>query len=163
VLRDIPGIRNRLWNRGSSQVTDTGTGGGGGSRARGQGSRRARRPGRHAKIEFSLADDELAVVAEAAERARLSKGAYAALVVLAAARGEDDGPTSPLRDAVRELVHASGLARRLGINLNQAVARLNAAGYRPGDLERLEGYGHLIRQVAGHLDDACEHVRKAIR
>ena len=39
-----------------------------------------------------------------------------------------------LADALSELVRATGLVRRIGVNLNQAVARLNATGQRSGDL-----------------------------
>ena len=35
---------------------------------------------------------------------------------------------TPLREALVELMSASGLVRRVGTNLNQAVARLNATG-----------------------------------
>ena len=41
---------------------------------------------------------------------------------------------TPLREILRELIRASGLVRRIGVNLNQAVAKLNATGQRSGDL-----------------------------
>ena len=37
-----------------------------------------------------------------------------------------------LREALGELIRAAGLVRRIGVNLNQAVARLNATGQRSG-------------------------------
>jgi hypothetical protein len=38
------------------------------------------------------------------------------------------------RQALAELVRTSGLIRRISVNLNQAVARLNATGQHSGDL-----------------------------
>ncbi len=58
------------------------------------------------------------------------------------------------------LVRAAGLVRRIGINLNQAVAKLNATGQRSGDL--LPYAIESIRR-AERLDTAAEQVRKAIR
>ena len=78
--------------------------------------------------------------------AGLARGACVAQVVLAAAEGTDSGPLTPQREALRELVRASGLARRIGINLNQAVARLNATGQRSGDL--LPYARECLRQVS---------------
>jgi hypothetical protein len=137
----------------------TGTSSGGG-RGR-QGARRARqRLGRPHRVQFSLTEEELAAVEEAAGRAGLAKGAYAAQVVLAAAGGDPGSPVSPLREALRELVRAAGVAGKIGSNLNQAVARLNATGQPVGDLPALAR--ECARRVV-HLDTAAEHVRKAIR
>ena len=55
-------------------------------------------------------------------------------MTLAAARGAQDRTSSPLREALAELMAAAGLVRRIGTNLNQAVARLNATGQRGEDL-----------------------------
>lgn len=100
------------------------------------------------------------MVEEAAGRAGLANGAYAAQVVLAAAGGDHSGPLSSQREALRELVRASGLARRIGINLNQAVARLNATGQRSGDLLP---YARECLLRVERLDAAAEQVRKMIR
>src|SRR5215470_1616128 len=126
-----------------------------------QGSRRSRQqPGRRHRVHFSLTEHELAVVEEAAARAGLARGAYAAQVVLAAAGSEDDGPLSPQREALRQLIQASGLARRIGVNLNQAVARLNATGQRSGDL--LPYAAESVRR-AQLLDQAAEELRRRLR
>jgi hypothetical protein len=66
----------------------------------------------------------------------------------------------PFRDALAELIRASGLVRRIGVNLNQAVARLNATGQRSGDL--LPYAAEAIRR-AERLDCAAEQVRKRLR
>ncbi len=70
----------------------------------------------------------------AAARAGLAKGAYAAQVVLSAARSGTAPGESPLRAALGEFIRAAGLVRRIGVNLNQAVAKLNTTGQRSGHL-----------------------------
>lgn len=79
-------------------------------------------------VQFSLTQDEFDEVSGAAERCGLARGAFAAEATLAAARGVQARVTSPLREALGELMAAAGLVRRTGTNLNQAVARLNATG-----------------------------------
>ena len=76
-------------------------------------------------VKFFLTDQELAELSDAASHAGLAKGAFAAESALAAARGSANPAGSPLRDALVELMRATGLVRRIGVNLNQAVARLN--------------------------------------
>ncbi len=53
---------------------------------------------------------------------------------------------------------AAGLVCRIGVNLNQAVARVNATGQRPGEL--LWFARESMRRVE-RLDEAAEQVRKA--
>ena len=52
--------------------------------------------------------------------------------MLAHVNGGDAGPEAPDRELLRELVRAAGLVHRIGVNLNQAVKKLNATGQRPG-------------------------------
>ena len=118
---------------------------------------RARRPRR---VEFSLTDEEFGALGAAAARAGLAKGAYAAEAALSVARGVTSPADSPLREALGEFVRAAGLVRRIGVNLNQAVAKLNATGQRSGDL--LPYAAESIRR-AQLLDQAAEEVRKRIR
>jgi anti-sigma regulatory factor (Ser/Thr protein kinase) len=93
------------------------------------------RNGRRPKaVQFSLTYAEFDEISEAAASAGLARGAFAAEVTLAAARGAQARAASPLREAWAELMEAAGLARRIGTNLNQAVARLNATGQRGEDL-----------------------------
>jgi hypothetical protein len=126
-----------------------------------QGSRRARQqPGRPFRVHFSLTEQEFAALEDAAGRAGLARGAFAAQVVLTHVQGNGTGPEAPDREALRELVRAAGLVRRIGVNLNQAVAKLNATGQRPGDLL---WYARESMRRAGHLDEAAEEVRKALR
>jgi hypothetical protein len=79
---------------------------------------------------------------------------------LASARGTATSANAPLRDALAELIRAAGLVRRIGVNLNQAVAKLNATGQRAGDL--LPYAAESLRR-AERLDAAAEEVRKALR
>ena len=111
-------------------------------------------------VRFDLSEEEFAEVGAAAQRAGLAKGAYAAQIVLAAARSGTSPSEFPLREALGEFMRAAGLVRRIGVNLNQAVAKLNATGQRSGEL--LPYAAESIRR-ARLLDQAAEEVRKRIR
>ena len=128
------------------------------------GSRSRRRPRQQAPrprtVRFDLTEEEFAELEQAAGRAGLAKGAYAAEAALAAARGRVAAPGEPFREALGELVTASGLVRRIGVLLNQAVAKLNATGQRPGELDPCARA--CLRRVE-RLDAAAEQVRKALR
>jgi len=126
-----------------------------------QGSRRPRQQaGRPRRVEFTLTEQEFTALVAAAGRAGMARGAYAAQLVLAHVQGTVTGPEGPFREALRELIRASGLVRRIGVNLNQAVAKLNATGQRSGDL--LPYAAESLRR-AERLDAAAEQVRKALR
>ena len=78
-----------------------------------QGSRRPRQQARRChRVEFSLTAGEFAALDDAAGRAGLARGAYAAQVVLAYVNGSVAGPEAPDREALRELLHAAGLAHK---------------------------------------------------
>ena len=126
----------------------------------GQGGRRPRQGSKRPyRVEFSLTGEEFGLLDAAAERAGRARGAYAAEAALAAARGGAGAAGTPLAELLRELIRASGLVRRIGVNLNQAVARLNATGQRSGDL--LPYAAESLRR-AEHLDAVAEEVRKAL-
>jgi hypothetical protein len=110
-------------------------------------------------VQFSLTQEEFDEVSGAAARSGLARGAFAAEVTLAAARGVQARAGSPLREALAELMAAAGLVRRIGTNLNQAVARLNATGQRSEDL--LPSAEFCVR-VIGRLDEAAEQLRRSI-
>jgi hypothetical protein len=111
-------------------------------------------------VQFSLTEEEFGEVSRAAEGLGMARGAFAAEAVLAAARGGPAPASSPLREALVEVMTAAGLVRRAGTNLNQAVARLNATGQRGADLlPAAEFCGRVIRR----LDEAAEQLRRAIR
>lgn len=116
-----------------------------------------RRPRR---IEFSLTDDEFEDLAAAAGRSGLARGAYAAEAVLAVARGSVSSEDSMFREALGEFIRAAGLVRRIGVNLNQAVAKLNATGQRSDDLL---AYATESIRGARKLDDVAEEIRRKLR
>jgi len=126
-----------------------------------QGGRRPRQTARRPhRVEFSLTGEELELLEAAAERAGQARGAYAAEAALAAAGGKPTAANSPLRELLGELIRASGLVRRIGVNLNQAVAKLNATGQRSGDLIP---YAAESMRRAERLDAVADEVRKALR
>lgn len=126
-----------------------------------QGARRSRQGVRRPhRVEFALTGEEFEVLEAAAGRAGLARGAYAAEAALAAATGTATSADASLREALAELIRASGLVRRIGVNLNQAVAKLNGTGQRAGDL--LPYAAESLRR-AERLDAAAEEVRKALR
>lgn len=111
------------------------------------------------KITVRLSDAELASVGAAAERAGLAPGAYLAQA------GLDTAELRAVRAGVfeqqilTELNRLSGLVRRIGVNLNQAVAKLNATGAPGPDLEPAAAY---CMGVARHVDDAALLARRRL-
>ena len=123
--------------------------------------RRARQPVKRPRtIRFDLTEEEFREVSAASEGIGMAKGTFAAQATLAIARSGTTPSDSPLREALGEFIRAAGLVRRIGVNLNQAVAKLNATGQRSGDL--VPYVAESIRR-AQLLDQAAEEVRKRIR
>jgi hypothetical protein len=110
-------------------------------------------------VKFFLSDAELAEVQGAAGRAGLARGAFAAQAALAAARGSAAPGSSPVREALVEVMTAAGLVRRAGTNLNQAVAKLNATGQPGPDLVPAADF---CVRVIRRLDEAAEQLRRRI-
>ncbi len=108
-------------------------------------------------MRFALTDEEYAEVSAAARQAGLARGAYAAEATLAIARGAVTAPDVPLADAVHALDRAALGVRRIGVNLNQAVAKLNATGQWSGDLS---AYAAESVRRAARLEAAGEDLRK---
>jgi hypothetical protein len=111
-------------------------------------------------VEFSLTDEEFGELGAAAARAGLATGAYAAEAALSVARGVASPADSPFREALGEFIRAAGLVRRIGVNLNQAVAKLNATGQPSGDL--LPYASACLRRVE-RLDMTAEEIRRRLR
>jgi hypothetical protein len=128
------------------------------------GSRSRRRPRQQAArprtVRFDLTEEEFAELEQAAGRAGLAKGAYAAEAALSAARGTAVEPDTVFREALGELIRASGLVRKIGTLLNQAVAKLNATGQRPGELVPV---ALACRRRVENLNDVAEHLRRRVR
>ena len=102
-------------------------------RGEAQGSRRPRQQAkRDRRVGFSLTGEEYALLEAAAGRAGRATAAYAAEAALMAAQGRSMEQDTLFHELLRELMRASGLVRRIGVNLNQAVAKLNATGQRSG-------------------------------
>lgn len=94
--------------------------------------RRARRyPRRERTVLVRLSDEEHAAVSKAAERAGLRPAGFVADAALAAAEGRTLGDRGALQVALAKLVASENQLRRVGTNLNQAVAELNTTGRPP--------------------------------
>jgi hypothetical protein len=63
------------------------------------------------------------------------------------------------REMLAELIRVRGLVRRADVNLNQAVAQLNATGQPGPDLEQAAAY---CAQVLRHVDAAAEQIRRRL-
>lgn len=115
--------------------------------------RRARTsPPRDVVLRVKVSADEMRVLEAAAARASMSVGAWLADAALTVAEHHGAVPADQLlREILAEQIRLSGLVRRAGINLNQAVARLNATGAPGPDLAPAAAY---ITRVARHVDDA---------
>lgn len=112
------------------------------------------------RVEFSLTDEEFEDLDAAAARAGLARGAYAADAALSVARGVVCPADNPFREALGEFIRAAGLVRRIGVNLNQAVAKLNATGQRSGDLLP---YAAACLRRSERLDAVAEEIRRRLR
>ena len=110
-------------------------------------------------MRFALTEEEYAEVSAAARQAGLARGAYAAEATLAVARGAVTTPDAPLRDAFYALDRAALLVRRIGVNLNQAVAKLNATGQ---PTENLPAYAAQSIRHADHIDAVADAVREVL-
>ncbi|WP_169514750.1 hypothetical protein [Actinomadura atramentaria] len=110
-------------------------------------------------VRLTWSETEYAAVAAAAARTDMAVGAYAAATVLAVATGADPPAWSPLRELLAEVVRASGQTRRIGVNLNQAVAALHALG-RP--TYALEQYGRVAARAVDNLDETAEQIRRTL-
>lgn len=122
--------------------------------------RRAQQPAaRPRRVELTLTEQEFSELDAAATRAGLARGAYIAQAALATARGGSRQADGPLREALSELIRSAGLVRRAGVNLNQAVAKLNATGQASGELPL---YAADSVRRARRLDAAAEELRKRL-
>jgi hypothetical protein len=114
---------------------------------------------RSRRVEFTLTEQEFGELDAAAARAGLARGAYAAQAAVEAARGGPGQADTPVREALAELIRSAGLVRRIGVNLNQAVARLNSTGERSADL--LPYAAECVRR-ARRLDAAADELRRQL-
>ncbi|HXL92916.1 MAG TPA: hypothetical protein VN969_28645 [Streptosporangiaceae bacterium] len=119
--------------------------------------RRARQQGRSrsCRIAISVDDLEQAELEQAARAEGLALSASVADKALAAARRSFPQVTAPLREALTELIRATVQVQKVGTNLNQAVAALNATGQAPGNLIQYARYATTVieklDQIAGKI------------
>lgn len=93
-------------------------------------------PGRPHRLRISYSPAELAAVRAGAARAGLTLSGFVAAAALAVARGETLPAPPVAEQAVAELARAHAQVRRIGVNLNQAAAKLNSGQTPPVWLER---------------------------
>lgn len=120
--------------------------------------RKAEPRARVVKVRFS--EEEYATVADAARREGWAFGAFAAQATLAAARGAPYTLTGEVRVALTTLMETSRRVNKVGVNLNQAVAKLNATGQRCEDLGPIAAY---CARVVAHLDEAATEMAIELR
>jgi hypothetical protein len=118
------------------------------------------RPGKGRRVYLRLSEEEYAALADAAGTAGLTPAGFATEAALAAARGEGMPEHRALRALVLELMAARTQVRRYGVNVNRAVAQLQATGEAPGWLERAAAGAD--RGVA-RLDAATAQVAGVLR
>lgn len=98
-------------------------------------------PGRPHRLNARLSDSELAEIETAAAAVGMTPTGFLTEAGLAAARGSASRSLDPVRETLArlevELFDARVAVGRIGTNLNQAVAALNATGLVPAWLERV--------------------------
>jgi hypothetical protein len=137
--------------------SDDGAAGAAGARSRRRSREQVRRP---RTVRFALTQAEYAELSAGARRAGLAHGAYAAEAALAVARGVVMLPQVPLQDTLHALDRMATGLRRIGVNLNQAVARLNATGQSSADLP---AYAAECIRRAARAEAVAEDLRTMFR
>jgi hypothetical protein len=105
-----------------------------------------RRP--HA-VQLWLSGSEYALVADGAGERHMAVGAFAAEVLVAGLRDQPLPASMVSRDVLVALNRGSGEAYRIGVNFNQAVARLHSTGQLT---PQIAAYGREIIRVLGALE-----------
>jgi hypothetical protein len=107
-----------------------------------------------------LSPEELADIEAAADRAGMAVSAWIGLTAWSAAVHGTEPVGQFDRELLAELIRVAGLVRRAGVNLDQATAKLNAAGTAGPELALAASR---VARVAAHVDEAAELVRKRTR
>jgi uncharacterized protein (DUF1778 family) len=123
--------------------------------------RRARQQGRSRSYRIAISVDELeqTELEKAARSEGLTLSAFVADKALAAARRTVPQVTAPLREALTELIRATVQVQKVGTNLNQAVAALNATGQAPGNLIQ---YARYVTTVIEKLDQIAGKIAQRL-
>jgi hypothetical protein len=121
-------------------------------------------PARLHRANLRLSAEEYADLALAARDAGMTPGGYAAQAALAAARGTSgptpDGRLEQLRQLGRDLIASYTALNRIGTNLNQIAARVNATGELGADLPVVL---RRVERRAAEVDVAVKLVRRELR
>lgn len=116
--------------------------------------RRARRRGRDVprphRVNLALSDDEHAAIKAAAALAGMTPGAWASDAAAAVARGEIVPIPTGEKDTLGAFMEAQNQVRAIGVNLNQAVRKLNMEEEAP-ELPRILG---MVERAMERLDEA---------
>lgn len=123
--------------------------------------RRTRRPGntRSCRIAISVDQSEQAELEQAARAEGLTASAFVAQAALAAAQRTIPPATAAFREAVTHLIRATVQVQRVGTNLNQAVAALNATGQAPGNLIP---YAQYAARVIERVEQIAEKIGRQL-
>ncbi|MFP8906180.1 plasmid mobilization protein [Streptomyces atacamensis] len=113
--------------------------------------RRSDNPRRH-RVNLAYNDTELAIIQTAAAVAGLKPAAYAARAALAVAKEEVSPAPVDFKDRLRALADARVAVNRIGNNLNQIAAVLNAEGEETP--ERLAAVLERVEVAVQRLDAA---------
>jgi hypothetical protein len=121
--------------------------------------RRVRQHGisRPCRIAISVSHAEQAELEQAARAEALTASAFVAEKALAAARRAVRPAAIPLREALAGLTRATAQVQRVGTNLSQAVAALNATGQPPGNLIQ---YARYAAAVVERMDEVVLRIRR---
>ena len=118
-------------------------------------------PARTHRVKVMYADDELAVVREAAHEVGLRLSGYVAAAALAAAEGNaPPGGRGKDRLLLAELIQLRIGLRQYGVNLNQIAARLNSGGTVPVWLPQVIAGGE---RVVARVDEAAAVLARRLR
>jgi hypothetical protein len=115
---------------------------------------------RQHRLEIKLTATERKTVSSAAKRAGMAPGAYAAQTVLDAAEYRAISLPQMRREMLVALMQAATEVSQIGINLNEAVARLDAIGAPGPDLEPAARY---CARVVRLVDEAAELVCRRLQ
>ena len=118
------------------------------------------RPGRPRQMHLRYTHEEYATIAGAARDAGLTPTGYVAEAALAAATNTQTPSTAPWRTALLELIEARTQVRRIGTNINQAAAAINATGEPPAWLQHALA---MTNKAVRRLDEAATAVTDVAR
>jgi len=131
------------------------------TRASGNAGRRERaEKARENVVKVRLSDEEMAALGAAAGRAGMALAAWLGQLGMDAADHRAVPVPVLQQETLNELIRASELVRRVGVNVNQAVARLNATGEPGMDLGPALAY---CMRVVARVDEAARLIRRGLR